>query len=198
MALFTWLNSWGCRQFAKDHHATTASASLTVWAEDWLDRLPAAGAHLTDLTADEIRLCAAAYEPLRLCVASLRRLPGGRVSEVAFGPAGAAKALFAFRPNVFAPWDDPIRNAYGWGPDGVSFSNYLSWTAQQLRALATEARKDVAELPALVGRPLSTPPKLIDEYNWVTITKGCRPPRPGELAEWAQWAGGAAHGSGDE
>ena len=39
-ALFVWLNSWGCRQFARDHHATTASDSLVRWTNGWLSQLP--------------------------------------------------------------------------------------------------------------------------------------------------------------
>jgi hypothetical protein len=35
-ALFQWLNGWGCRQFARQHHATTASDSLVSWAASWL------------------------------------------------------------------------------------------------------------------------------------------------------------------
>ncbi len=37
--LFVWLNSWGCRQFAKDQHATIAAISLTRWSSTWLGRL---------------------------------------------------------------------------------------------------------------------------------------------------------------
>ncbi len=38
-ALFEWLNAWGCRQFAKKHHAM-AGRSLLAWGREYLARLP--------------------------------------------------------------------------------------------------------------------------------------------------------------
>ena len=38
-ALFEWLNSWGCRQFAKSYHQM-ASKALVEWAERYLKQLP--------------------------------------------------------------------------------------------------------------------------------------------------------------
>lgn len=185
-SLFEWLNSWGCRQFALEHHATTASGSFIKWANLWLSRLPSLNVHLTDLTATEIRECAAAYDALRRATASQRTLSDGRRALVTFGPTGAAKTLFALRPNVVPPWDAPIRAALGFSGDLGSFRLYLTGVAAQLRALALEADTPVSNLPALVARPASSPPKLIDEYNWVVITKGLVPPtgvqtrRPGD------------------
>lgn len=175
-ALFTWLNSWGCRQFALEHHATTASESLVRWADVWLPHLPAPRVPLTDLTIEQMRECARAYDALRAQAASYRILPGGRNSRVTYGATGAAKALFALRPNAIPPWDDPIRAALKASGDLGSFRVYLTNVSNQLRSLATEAGRPVAELPALVGRPDSTPPKLIDEYNWIVISKGLHPP----------------------
>ena len=175
-ALFTWLNSWGCRQFALEHHTTTASESLLRWAEQWLSHLPAPGVSLTDLTIEQMRECARAYDDLRGQAASFRILPGGKDSRVTYGATGAAKALFALRPNAIPPWDDPIRAALKASGDLGSFRVYLTNVSNQLRSLATEAGRPVADLPALVGRPDSTPPKLIDEYNWIVITRKLHPP----------------------
>jgi hypothetical protein len=102
-ALFQWLNGWGCRQFAKQHHATTASESLVRWATSWLGNLPAWPEQLTDLSAARLALCAGAYDALRVLPASRRTLNNGRVSVVTYGPTGTAKTLFALRPNVFPP-----------------------------------------------------------------------------------------------
>lgn len=60
--------------------------------------------------------------------------------------------------------------------------------ADNLRALSAEAGVSVPNLPALVQRPGSTPPKLIAEYNWVVITRNSRPPSRADLAQWLQWA----------
>ena len=175
-SLFRWLNSWGCRQFALKHHATTASDSLVRWADIWLSRLPPPGRLLTDLSASEIRQCAAAYEALRAETASYKVRAKGQPVRVTFGPTGAAKTLFALRPLVVPPWDDPIREAFGYSGDAGSFRAYLTSVSAQLKGLALKASVSVAALPALVGRPDSSPPKLIDEYNWVTITRKLRPP----------------------
>lgn len=177
-ALFTWLNSWGCRQFALEHHATTASDSLVEWADQFLSLLPARGVPLTDLTVDQMRECARAYDVLRSQAASYRILPGGKTSRVTYGATGAAKTLFALRPDAIPPWDDPIRAAIKASGDLGSFRVYLTSVSTQLRSLADEAGRPVSALPALVRRPDSTPPKLIDEYNWIVITKGLHPPAP--------------------
>ena len=168
-ALFVWLNAWGCRQFAKAYHSM-ASDSLVRWSAVWMARLPGPEVSLTDLSAREIRVCAAAYDALRNSRASLKPQPSGHAVTVTFGATGAAKTLFAIRPNVFAPWDEQIRKARGWSGDALSFETYLNDSAGHLRRLASEARVPVSALPALVGRPRSSPPKLIDEYNWVTLT----------------------------
>jgi hypothetical protein len=190
-ALFQWLNGWGCRQFAREHHATTASDSLVQWAASWLDRLPASPEQLTNLSAARLERCAEAYDALRVLSASRRTLNSGRVSVVTYGPTGTAKTLFALRPNVFPPWDDPIRILLGFGKDGASFQRYLTEVASTLRELAAEAGIPVTALPELVQRPNSSPPKLVDEYNWVVRTKRCPPPTPEEVLRWADWAAGA-------
>jgi hypothetical protein len=175
-ALFEWLNSWACRQFALEHHATTASESLMQWADEWLAHLPAPDVSLTDLTMEQTRDCARAYDALRAQAASYRTLPSGKNSRVTYGATGAAKTLFALRPNVIPPWDDPIRAALRASGDLGSFRVFLTNVSSQLRSLAAEAGRPVSDLPMLVGRPDSTPPKLIDEYNWIVITKGLHPP----------------------
>src|SRR6266487_893859 len=179
-ALFEWLNDWGCRQFAREHHSTTASESLVTWAESWLGKLPSRLKHLTDLSASELDLCADAYDALRVSLASHRTLKSGRLTPVTYGPAGAAKTLFALQPNVFPPWDDEIRRRLRFSKDATGFRRYLTEVVDTLRELSSEAVLPIAALPQLVGRPNSSPPKLIDEYNWVFWTKRCRPPAPEE------------------
>jgi hypothetical protein len=106
--------------------------------------------------------------------ASRRALPTGKVSTVTYGPTGAAKTLFALRPLAIPPWDEPIRLELE--RKGVhSFRAYLARVAEQLRSLSAEAGVPVQDLPAFIGRPDSTPPKLIDEYNWIVITRGINP-----------------------
>jgi hypothetical protein len=175
--LLRWLNQWGCRQFALDYHEI-ASESLAAWADAWMADLPNAAVTLVDLTDGEVRTYAEAYADLARRTASYKRR-AKRTSAVTFGPTGAAKTLFALRPEAVPPWDDPIRRRLGANGDLGSFRRYLLDVATQLRSLAAEARVPVSQLPALVGRPGSNPPKLIDEYNWVVITRGLPPPGVG-------------------
>lgn len=172
--LFRWLNRWGCRQFALDYHQAAAD-SLIAWATAWLGHLPGPDVLLTDLTVGEIRRCAEAYDELRQATASFK-VRAGRSLRVTYGPTGASKALFALRPHAVPPWDDPIRDGLGASGDLGSFRIYLTNAARTLRALALEAGCTPGELPALVGRSGSSAPKLIDEYNWITMTKKLSPP----------------------
>jgi hypothetical protein len=79
--------------------------------------------------------------------------------------------------------------------DGASFQRYLTEVARTLRELAAEAGIPVTALPELVQRPNSSPPKLVDEYNWVVRTKRCPPPTPEEVLRWADWARPAQAGA---
>jgi len=42
-------------------------------------------------------------------------------------------------------------------------------------------------IPRTIGREGTSVPKLIDEYYWVTIAKGCKPPDRSEVQKWAVW-----------
>ena len=52
------------------------------------------------------------------------------------------------------------------------------------------------DIPSAVGRPESSIPKLIDEYYWVTITKGCAPATAKDLERWFGWSRGLEPKSG--
>src|SRR3972149_10000521 len=106
-ALLVWLNSWGCRQFAVDYH-NLAIESIRGWAERWESRLPGGVMTLDRLLDKEIKEAVDAYADISKCLAS-RRSRDGNLYDVQVGPTGAAKILFATRPRVFSPQDDPIR-----------------------------------------------------------------------------------------
>jgi hypothetical protein len=188
-ALLKWLNSWGCRQFAIDYH-DLASESIQGWARQWEPRLPDRLATLDRLSDEDIQTAGDAYADLCGRLAS-RRTREGKTYDVQVGPTGAAKILFAARPRTLPPWDDPIRAK--WALDGSrhSYCAYLVRMREEVKQLCHEAAK--AGIPAEdiaqeVGRPGSTLPKLIDEYNWVTLTRGFVSPEPGEIAKWYRWS----------
>ncbi|MGH3224353.1 MAG: hypothetical protein ACRDPY_37665 [Streptosporangiaceae bacterium] len=91
---------------------------------------------------------------------------------VVFGDTAAAKVMFATRPQVFLPWDDPIRLAFGWQGGGAAYVKLLRLSASALNGLARRLGVPVGGLPMILGRPESSPPKLVDEFLWVRITKG--------------------------
>ncbi len=95
----------------------------------------------------------------------------GRKVAVTFGDTATAKALFALRPQALIPWDEPIRRAFGPPGGGVTYVKLLELAAAALDGLARRLGASVGELPGLLGRPESSPPKLVDEYLWIRITR---------------------------
>lgn len=186
-ALINWLNNWGCRQFALEHHAL-ASQELLKWHKQFGRKLPPLHAKLWKLTDSQLDRCAEPFNSLASKRASVRRTKRGS-SNVKIGPTGAAKILFAIRPDIFPPWDDPIRKKAGYrGSDG--YARFLKETKQLVLDLKGQCERSniaIENLPKILNRPLSSVPKLIDEYYWVTITKGCRLPPLERLRNWARW-----------
>jgi hypothetical protein len=133
--------------------------------------LPDRATTVTELGPGQLGDVARAYDALSTAVAAGRRSRDGEVA-VTFGHTATAKAFFALRPQAFAPWDEPIRLAFGPRTSGVDYSGYLRHTAAALRSLSVRLGVDVVELPALCGRPGSTPAKMVDEYLWIRITRG--------------------------
>jgi hypothetical protein len=185
--LFKWLNKWGCRQFDIAHHEI-AARSLDSWASKWLSSLPSDDMALETINEAQIDVVGAAYDDLRMRQAGRRRLIDGSPSRVTYGPVGAAKTLFALRPNICPPWDNYTLRELGLGYSGASYCEYLRLVLSNLKTVSIQAGIQIAELPALVSRANSTPPKLIDEYYWTTITRRFIPPSPETLKQWVSWA----------
>jgi hypothetical protein len=129
---------------------------------------------LTELSTDDITTVAVACAHLSEAVAGERRL-ATRDGRVSFGPTATAKTMYALRPNVCAPWDDPIRRGLGMGGNDAAYRAYLQLIALALTKTADRASVAMQDLSALVGRPESSPPKLIDEYLWMRITRSIAP-----------------------
>ena len=190
-ALLKWLNSWGCRQFAKDFHAQ-ASENLKHWHEDNEHLLPQLGKQLLDLSGDELDSAKMAYGSLVDVQASLRRRGSNEFSK-SVGPTGAAKILFALRKDAFPPWDIKIRKRLGYDGVSPSYKKYLKDVQEILHQLKAECQKhgtELSKLPQTLGRPSSSLVELVDEYNWITITNSCPPPSLNCLEMWYRWAGG--------
>ncbi len=168
LALIGWLRSWGVRHLRLADTSQTAEA-LRAWWGTWGARLPGARITLNALSPAELTDVGLAYDALRSAPAAARTVQGREVA-VTFGDTATAKALFALRPQAFIPWDEPIRRAFGPG-GGVTYAKLLELAAAALDGLARRLGTSVGDLPELLGRPESSPPKLVDEYLWIRITR---------------------------
>ncbi len=170
-ALLTWLRSWGCRHL-RVADTRRSSRSLGVWWDRHGASLPKPSRSLVALSHRELGSAAAAFGALAAAPAAWRSMPAGRAS-VSFGETAAAKTLFAIRPLAFPPWDEPIGVALGLrGAGGPGYGSYLERVAHTLRGLADRLGVPVDELPSALGRPGSSPPKLVDEYLWMRVNRG--------------------------
>jgi hypothetical protein len=168
-AAITWLRAWGCRHLRRADTPRTSEALRTWWA-DWGARLPGGQQTLTGLSAAEMITAGQAYDALRARPAA-RRSVQGRDVDVAFGDTATAKLLFAIRPQVFPPWDEAIRLAFGRQGAGDAYVRLLRLSAAALDGLAGRLAVPVGGLPEILGRPGSSPPKLVDEYLLIRIAK---------------------------
>lgn len=180
-----WLRDWGCRGLRREDNSASSRA-LRQWWEDWADILPATQVTLDALDDYGLDVAAEAYGDLARRPAARRRHRNGFIT-VRFGPTTAAKAMYAVRPNAFLPWDDAIRKNLGYRDDAPSYRRALVRARDELTAAVHQAGIDPHELPALIGRPESTPPKLVDEHDWVRYSQGHGPPTRDELEQWLGW-----------
>jgi hypothetical protein len=189
IALIKWLNSWGCRQFALNYH-NLASEEISDWYEEFGNLLFPRNMTLLELSDNDIVLVSKAYAKLVGRTASKRKTKNAGEVDVMIGPTGAAKILFALRPNALAPWDESIRDKLNLDGSPSSYTNYLRIVKDNLEELSETCKRngyDLSELPNLVGRPGSSLAKLVDEYFWVTISRNCPPPAHDDLARWVNW-----------
>jgi hypothetical protein len=167
--LLLWLRQWGCRHLRSADNARSSRALLAWWKRHASD-VPGARATLDGLGPRAFAKAGRAHVDLATRRAARRRHRDGEV-DVTFGSTAAAKAMFALRPQVFPPWDEPMRSAFGWtGLDPTHYETFLGMSKAALDGLAERARVQVRELPGLLGRPGSTPARIVDEYLWMRLT----------------------------
>jgi hypothetical protein len=186
--LLIWLNSWGCRQFSLEYHEL-ASKEILSWYNEHNAALPITSRDLWELSEDEFASLGLAYESLLKRTASLRKLKSGN-SIISIGPTGASKILFAIRPKALIPWDDSIRQHNGYGSERESYLAYHRHIKKMVGTLKEQCQGygfQLTDLPKVLNRPYSSVPKLIDEYQWVTISKNCAAPNYETLLTWAKW-----------
>jgi hypothetical protein len=173
LAAITWLRAWGCRHLRRADTLRTDEALRTWWAT-WSGQLPGGQATLTGLGEADLVSAGRAYDALRTAPAARRSVKGSDI-DVAFGDTATAKLLFAVRPQVFPPWDEMIRLAFGKPGGSAAYVRLLRLSAAALDGLAGRLAVPVSELPETLGRPESTPPKIVDEFLLIRIAQGRRP-----------------------
>jgi len=133
-ALIEWLRSWGCRQFKNDAKEISIN-SIRGWYKSNNPMMPNRCIHLLDYDLQKNkRLIIELFDELSNRKASVRHR-GTKEMEVRIGPVGAAKILFALRPNLFAPWDTSIYNKLKLKRDGSGYVVFLSKIQKELREL---------------------------------------------------------------
>lgn len=187
--LISWLNKWGCRQFAIEYH-NEASEIIAKWhAEVDLDVIPSEKA-LWELDNRELEAIIPIYDSLVEKTAS-HKARHGKNLRISVGPTGASKILFALRPEIAVPWDEAIRGGLGYDGRGASYINYLQRIRADVESLDIVCRKEgiaLSEVPRVIGRDDSTLVQLIGEYYWMTETRKLYPPELPILSQWCKWA----------
>ena len=176
-ALLRWLRKWSLWQFAVAYHEVASEETLT-WYNEQLDNLVPFTRQIWDLKERDLRCIRDVYQSLSGRTASHRHR-NGQQFPIRVGPSGTANILFALRPHAFLPWMAAIRDRLGYKPDAQSYVSYLQRVGSLLGDMAPLCRQagfSLAALPQRLNRPLSSVPKLIDEYLWVTMAKDWQEP----------------------
>jgi hypothetical protein len=181
--LLVFLNGWGCRNIAKEYY-NLASNEIKEWYEKYHVAIPDTTKNLWELTEKELTSIDSAFDDLASRIIATKKQNGRNVT---FGPIAAAKMLFALKPKALIAWDNKIREKYV-GKNGP-YKNFL----EKMQGLILEIRKQceqhgfkLHEIPLKLNRPDVTIPKLIDEYNWITITNGLSPTSE-DFHNWDKW-----------
>ena len=100
--------------------------------------------------------------------------------------------MYALRPHAFPPWDDAIRDRFHCDGSADSYASFIRTVRHEVEELLADAAKygiSRSQLPAVIGRRESTLAKIVDEYFWVTITRGYTVPEASDVHSWACWCG---------
>jgi len=172
-ALLIWLNSWACRQFIIDYHEF-ASEQIINWYTNLKSLIPEKSKNIWELTDNALEKIKILHDALSNTPVSKKYRNNKEMVNHA-GPTGAAKILFALRPKSLIPWDGAMRNDFEKRDSGFAYIEYIKKSNEIIRNLVIQCNNnnfEINELSEKINRSYSTILKLIDEYNWVTITKG--------------------------
>lgn len=175
-AVLRWLNKWGCR-IAKTRFSVLTQ-ELSKWFRARMPNLPPLEAELVNLGPAELDEIADAY---------------GALLNIPLGPTPAAKIMFALRPASAIPWDKQMRTEFNLlAGDVPSYREMLQRSKDEIGGLIADCRRrDVHnwhDIPNREPGPGRTLVRLLDEYHWITITRGHQIPSCEDLTQWVLWA----------
>ncbi|MBL7152477.1 MAG: hypothetical protein ISS79_02080 [Phycisphaerae bacterium] len=181
--IIDFLRKWYCFHRIEKDSDENISTQMYNWHQQHNGALPNVNTNLWELAPLQMNAIGDVFNDLSGQVAGAR---GGR--NVSFGPVAAAKTLFAIRPNALVPWDTRIRQHYVHA--NGTYREFLGMMRDIALNLAKQCQNhgfEIAELPQQLGTPNKTVCKLIDEYNWRTITKKFTPPDRQTLERFIAW-----------
>jgi len=111
-------------RISKDHHALAANEISSLY-NSFSPRFFSPQKMLHSLSNDELNFAQEAFGDLMHRTASMRKTRNKQTSRIEIGPTGAAKILFALRPNAMVPWDIPIRSNHGLDGSALSCRSFL-------------------------------------------------------------------------
>ncbi|MER7460413.1 hypothetical protein [Micromonospora sp. NPDC126480] len=165
-ATLVWLNAWGCRlRYPRPGEEDPYDSGLAGWWGRWGDRLPPAGTTLVALPEESIPALGAAFADL----AGIRVGAGPRGRSL--GPTAASKLLYALRPAALPPWDEAIARILHGRRDGDGYAAHLRLGREWAARLLAEAGDERA-LADTLGRPERSLVKMLDDYWYLTCTRG--------------------------
>ncbi len=180
----TFLNEWLCR--IPEANFPFLKTGLQNWAAEWITTLPAAGRSICSLTTAERTQIGDAYAAL---------LALGR--ERHFQNTAAAKTLHGLRPDALPIWDNKIKKQFSDAQPatlaaGRLYSAFLGKVVDEISELEQDVKRlsrSPSDVLRLVERESGSLVKLVDEYNYITITLGHLIPASDELEKWLSWNG---------
>ncbi len=168
-----WLNQWICRiGYPAPGEDDLLAASLATWWSEYKVLLPPTDQRLAQLGDAQLKSLSSGYAALCALPAAASR--AGKIRTV--GPTAAAKLLYFVRPLAVTAWDKAISLRTGGGQHEEAFLTHLTacrgW-AQAIEAEAGQLGLASEEIGPYLHRPASSVAKLIDEWLYASITRGC-------------------------
>jgi hypothetical protein len=185
-SLLQFLNRWGAR--IKKDCFPSLKKNLQEWWSKNLSLLPGTDKDIRCLTGDDCTKVAHSYDALLII--------GHRFKDTA-----AAKTLHALRPRSLPMWDRRIKDWFLTIPastddtsqssTGQIYAAFIRYVAEEeLSTLENDAKRlgySLTNIPQLVEKPDYSLVKLVDEYYWMTKTRGYTIPTRTELEQWHRW-----------